>query len=316
MNYTEVFVGIDVSKNQLDIAVEPGKTSFSVPNDDPGIQTLVQRLLALKPELVVLEATGGYEIPAVYALYQAMLPLAIMNPRVIRDFARAAGILAKTDKIDAQVLAHYAAAMRPQPRPLREAEQLELASLVSRRQQLQGMITMEENRRQMAIPRVRENIESHLSVLTKLLKELDREIDDLIRRSPLWHEKAEILKSVPGIGPAISCELIANLPELGFLGHKQITSLVGLAPFNRDSGKQRGKRMIRGGRARVRTKLYMAAVVAARCNPIVRPFYQGLVASGKPKKVALTACMRKLLIIINAMIRNHTVWSPHGLAAI
>ena len=237
-----------------------------------------------------------------------------MNPRIIREFARSAGKLAKTDKIDAQVLAHYAEVMRPQPRPLREAEQLALASLVSRRQQLHGMIVMEENRRRLATPRVRQNIEAHIAYLTQLLKELDREIDDFIRQTPLWHEKSEILKSVPGIGPAVSSELIAHLPELGLLGHKQITSLVGLAPFNRDSGKYRGKRMIRGGRAHVRNKLYMAAVVAARHNPVLRPFYQGLLSSGKPKKVALTACMRKLLIILNAMVKNQTIWRPSGLA--
>ena len=310
----EVFVGIDVSKDQLDIAVRPGKKFFTISNDDSGIKALVQRLLSLKPQLVVLEATGGYEIPAVYALDQASLPLAIMNPRIIREFARSAGKLAKTDKIDAQVLAHYAEVMRPQPRPLREAEQLALASLVSRRQQLHGMIVMEENRRRLATPRVRQNIEAHIAYLTQLLKELDREIDDFIRQTPLWHEKSEILKSVPGIGPAVSSELIAHLPELGLLGHKQITSLVGLAPFNRDSGKYRGKRMIRGGRAHVRNKLYMAAVVAARHNPVLRPFYQGLLSSGKPKKVALTACMRKLLIILNAMVKNQTIWRPSGLA--
>ena len=310
----EVFVGIDVSKDQLDIAVRPGKKFFTISNDDSGIKALVQRLLSLKPQLVVLEVTGGYEIPAVYALDQASLPLAIMNPRIIREFARSAGKLAKTDKIDAQVLAHYAEVMRPQPRPLREAEQLALASLVSRRQQLHGMIVMEENRRRLATPRVRQNIEAHIAYLTQLLKELDREIDDFIRQTPLWHEKSEILKSVPGIGPAVSSELIAHLPELGLLGHKQITSLVGLAPFNRDSGKYRGKRMIRGGRAHVRNKLYMAAVVAARHNPVLRPFYQGLLSSGKPKKVALTACMRKLLIILNAMVKNQTIWRPSGLA--
>ena len=310
----EVFVGIDVSKDQLDIAVRPGKKFFTISNDDSGIKALVQRLLSLKPQLVVLEATGGYEIPAVYALDQASLPLAIMNPRIIREFARSAGKLAKTDKIDAQVLAHYAEVMRPQPRPLREADQLALASLVSRRQQLHGMIVMEENRRRLATPRVRQNIEAHIAYLTQLLKELDREIDDFIRQTPLWHEKSEILKSVPGIGPAVSSELIAHLPELGLLGHKQITSLVGLAPFNRDSGKYRGKRMIRGGRAHVRNKLYMAAVVAARHNPVLRPFYQGLLSSGKPKKVALTACMRKLLIILNAMVKNQTIWRPSGLA--
>jgi transposase len=307
------FVGIDVSKQRLDVAVRPTGEMFSKPYDETGITSLIRRLLELKPELVVLEATGGYEIPLVFALSREQLPVVLMNPRFIRDFARSLGKLAKTDKIDAQVIAHYGEAVRPEPRPLPEPAQLELASLVSRRRQLVEMIAAEENRRQMATPRVRQNIEVLLEQLRRLLKELDRDLHDFMRQSPLWHENEKIIRGVPGLGPVITCGLLGYLPELGTLNRKKIAALVGLAPFNRDSGQQRGKRMVWGGREKIRSLLYLAALVGIRHNPVLRDFYQRLRLAGKPAKVALTACMRKLLTILNAMIKNRTEWLSHEL---
>jgi len=232
----------------------------------------------------------------------------IMNPKILRHFAKSTGKLAKTDKLDAQVLAHYAQVIQPPVRPLKDPEQHELATLMSRRRQLQGMIVMEQNRRRTSTPKVRHNIDQLLAYLRQLLNDLDREIHDVIRRTPLWHEKQEILRSTVGIGPKVSASLIADLPELGLLPGPKITALAGLAPMNRDSGQYRGKRMIQGGRPAVRQALYMAALVASRHNPVIREFYQRLRQAGKPAKVALTACMRKLLVILNAMLKNHTHW--------
>lgn len=313
---TPVFVGIDVSKERLDVAIRPDKAFFSEPNSSAGIQAVVQRLQALQPEVVVLEATGGYETEIAYALSQASLPVVIMNPQVIRHFARSAGKLAKTDKIDAQVLAHFGEAMRPIPRPLGDREQRELADLITRRRQLTEMIVMEKNRRHQASARVRPNIEHHLKVMIQLQQELDREIDDFVRRTPLWHEKSDLLRSVPGIGPVVSCQLLAYLPELGHLSRRQIAALAGVAPFNRDSGKRRGKRMIAGGRKHVRIALYQAVLSAHRYNPVIKAFYQHLIGQGKKAKVAFTACMRKLLTILNAMMKYGTRWRPSVVPAL
>jgi transposase len=309
MESPQPFVGIDVSAQRLDVAVLPAGTHFTVAHTDDGIASLVRRLLDLGPQSIVLEATGGYETPVAYAMSEAGLPVVIMNPKILRHFAKSTGKLAKTDKLDAQVLAHYALAIQPPVRPLRAPQQLELATLMRRRRQLRDMIVMEENRSRTSTPKVRHNIDQHLAYLRQLLKDLDREIQDFIRRTPLWHEKAEILREVKGIGPKLSASLIANLPELGTLPGPQISALAGVAPMNRDSGQWRGKRTIQGGRPAVRQALYMAALVASRHNPVIHEFYQRLRAAGKPAKVALTACMRKLLIILNAMLKNRTHWN-------
>jgi transposase len=304
------FVGIDISSQRLDVDTLPASHRFSKPHTEEGIASLVQHLKPLNPQIVLLEATGGYEIPVAYALYEAGLPVVIMNPKVLRHFAKAIGKLAKTDKLDAQVLALYAQRIQPPVRPLQDQEQLELANLMTRRRQLQGMIVMEENRRRTCTPRVRGNIDRSLAHLRQLLKDLDREIHDSIRRTPLWHENSEILQSLTGIGPKVSASLIADMPELGTLTRGKASALAGLAPMNRDSGQFRGRRMIQGGRPAVRQALYMAALVASRHNPVIRAFYQRLRLAGKPAKVALTACMRKLLVILNAMLKNRTHWNP------
>jgi transposase len=233
-----------------------------------------------------------------------------MNPKALRHFAKALGKLAKTDKLDAQILALYAQRVQPSVRPLKDQEQLELGNPMTRRRQLQGMIVMEENRRRTCTPRVRGNIDQHLAYLRQLLKDLDREIHYSIRRSPLWHENSNILQSFTGVGPKVSASLIADMPELGTLPGTKASALAGLAPMNRDSGQYRGQRKIQGGRPAVRQALYMAALVASRHNPVIRAFYQRLRLAGKPAKVALTACMRKLLVILNAMLKNRTYWNP------
>jgi transposase len=284
MDKPPVFVGIDVSKDRLDVAVRPGALLFSEANGDPGLQSLVERLSALQPQLVLLEATGGYELPALFALAQAQLRVRRINPRQVRDFARSTGRLAKTDTIDAQELAHFAEAVKPELRPLPEPARMELSALMSRRRQLTEMIVMEENRRQMALPKVRPNIDRHLASLKQLLQELDREMDDFLGQHPLWLEQTEILQSIPGIGPLVARSLIAWLPELGPLNRKEIAALVGLAPFNRDSGQMRGKRTISGGRNHLRCRLYMAALVASRHNPVLRHGYQRMLLAGKPKR--------------------------------
>ncbi len=310
MESSQLFVGIDVSAKRLDVAVLPAGTHFTVAHTEEGIVSLVHRLRELGPQIVVLEATGGYEIAVAYALSEASLPVVIMNPKCLRHFAKSTGKLAKTDKLDARVMAHYAQAIRPPVRPLKDPEQAELATLMSRRRQLRDMIVMEENRRRTSTPKVRANIDQHLAYLRQLLKDLDREINDVIRRTPLWHENSAILQSFNGIGPKVSASLIADLSELGTAKGTQISALAGLAPMNRDSGQWRGKRTIQGGRPAVRQALYMAALVASRHNPVIREFYQRLRLAGKPAKVALTACMRKILVILNAMLKNRTYWNP------
>jgi transposase len=306
----ELFVGIDVSKAVLDIAVAPVGDAFSVPNTVDGVQELVKRLKALSPRLVVLEATGGLERRAVAALAGASLPVVAVNPRQVRDFAKATGRLAKTDAIDAAVLALFAERIRPEVRPIRDEQAQELEALVTRRRQVVDMITAEKSRLAAAPPskRVRTAIGRTIKWLQKQLEEIDNELDGAVRSSPAWREKDDLLQSVKGVGKVLSRTLLSLVPELGTLGKKQIAALVGVAPLNRDSGTKRGRRVIWGGRAQVRAVLYMAALTAARCNPTIRAFHTRLIAAGKLPKVALVACMRKLLIILNAMVRNGTRW--------
>lgn len=306
------YVGIDVAKDRLDIAVRPTGDIWSVTNDAPGITDAVQRLARLHPKLVVLEATGGLQMPAAAALAAAGLPLAMVNPRQIRDFARATGRLAKTDRLDAQVLAHFAQGVSPTQHPLPDAQAQELTALVTRRHQVIEMLTAEKNRLRVTRPySVRQRVQEHIRWLEQELGGLDGDLDYAIRESPLWREKDNLLRSVPGIGPVVSTTLLAELPELGTLSRHQIAALVGVAPLNRDSGRFRGKRMVWGGRARVRAALYMAALVATRYNATIKAFYQRLCGAGKAKKVALTACMRKLLIILNSMVKHQQPWHPY-----
>ena len=305
------YVGIDVAKAQVDVAVRPADSRWQAPYTEEGMQELVSRLQALEPALVLLEASGGLETALVAALASAQLPVVVVNPRQVRDFARATGKLAKTDSLDAQALAYFAEAIRPTPKPLPDPEAQALTGLVTRRHQLVSMLVAEKNRMGKALPSVRPRIETHIAWLEKELEEVDRDLRDMLGRSPLWREKENLLRSVPGVGPQLSLSLLAYLPELGILDRKRIAALVGVAPFNRDSGTFRGRRTVWGGRTRVRAALYMAALVASRHNPVIRDFYQRLLAAGKTKKVALTACMRKLLTILNAMLKHLSPWHPH-----
>ena len=304
-----MFIGIDVAKDRLDVHVRPGGEAFAVARDGEGVAALVERLKEVGAGLIVLEATGGFEQVVAAGLAGAGLPVVVVNPRQIRDFARALGRLAKTDRIDAEVIALFAERVRPELRPLPDDQARELDELVTRRRQVIEMMVAEGNRaRRLSSRRLQKRIARHQAVLQKELTEIERELDDTIRKSPIWRETEDLLKSVPGIGNATARTLIAALPELGSLDRRKIAALVGLAPFNRDSGTLRGKRMVAGGRAPVRAALYMAALVASRRNPLIAAFYQRLLAAGKPKKLALTACMRKLLTILNAIVRDRTPW--------
>ena len=303
-----VYVGIDVSKTCADVAVRPTGQRWTISNDEPGIRELVSRLKALDPAMVVLEPTGGLELPAVAALAAASLPVAVVNPRQVRDFARATGTLAKTDALDAASLAHFADAVRPVVRPMKDAETQVLSSLVARRHQVIAILVSEKNRLGSAISAVRPRIKAHIAWLKQELSDIGEELRQTLRSSPVWREKDDILRSVPGVGEQLSLALLAQLPELGTLNRRQVAALVGVAPFNRDSGAMRGKRTVWGGRARVRAVLYMATLAASRFNPVIRDFYQRLLAAGKPKKVALTACMRKLLVILNSMLKQRSPW--------
>jgi transposase len=303
----ETWIGIDVAKAQLDVAVHDGE-SWRSDNDEDGIAALTRRLAALHPAVVVLEATGGYERGVTAALAEAGIPAAVVNPRQVREFARATGVLAKTDALDAKVLARFAATIQPEPRGLADAQAEELRDLLARRRQVVSMLTAEKNRLARATRVVRERIKEHIRFLEGELEESNRDLDALLEASPLWRERENLLRSVPGIGPVVSATLVAALPELGALSRKEITALVGLAPLNRDSGRRQGYRIIWGGRAEVRAALYMATLVATRHNPVIRAMYQRLLAAGKAKKVALVACMRKLLVILNAMLKQHTAW--------
>lgn len=308
-------IGIDVAKAWLDLAVWPTSAAWRVANTEGEMPALVAQVRALAPHLIVLEATGGYERLVVAQLAAAALPVAVVNPRQVRDFARATGRLAKTDQLDAAVLAHFGEAVRPTPRPLPEAATQELHALLERRTQLVGMMTAEKNRRQQALGSVRPLIQEHIAWLEQALEQLTRDLDQLLRASPLWREHEDLLRSVPGVGPILARTVLAELPELGTLTHKQVAALVGVAPLNRDSGAHTGKRLIWGGRARVRTALYMATLSAIRYNSVLHAFWTRLRERGKPGKVALVACMHKLLIILNALLKHRTPWQPAPLAA-
>ena len=307
----DLFIGIDVAKDRLDVHVRPAGEAFGVAREAKGLAELVERLRSLTPALIVLEATGGFERTVAAALAAAKLPLVVVNPRQIRDFARAIGRLAKTDAIDAAVIAQFAEAIRPEPRPILDAEAQALDDMVSRRRQLIEMIVAETNRKKATTnKRIAREIDRHFLYLQKRLTGLDGDIDTAIRSSPVWREKEELLVSVPGVAQKTARTLIAELPELGSLTRRRIASLVGVAPMNRDSGTMRGKRRITGGRATVRSALYMAAITAARCNPTLSSAYQRLRHAGKPPKLALIAILRRLLIILNAILRDKTPWRP------
>jgi transposase len=309
MTKIEQFVGIDVSKARLDVHVQPAGEEFSVANDEAGTAELIVRLASSgRPALVVLEATGGLQERAALALASAGLYVAVVNPRQVRDFARATGRLAKTDRLDAQVIAAFAEAVKPEPRPLADAERQALIDLVVRRRQLVEMRAAEKIRRSQIADELRPMLEAHLDFLDKAIAQLDQETGQALRRSSLWRVQETLLASVPGVGPVARAVLAAKLPELGSLNRRQIAALVGVAPLNRDSGQLRGRRAIGGGRADVRSVLYMATLTAIRCNPVVKAFHQKLTAAGKPPKVAITACMRKLLTILNALLKTQTQW--------
>jgi transposase len=309
MTSAGIFVGIDVAKAQLDIAIRPSGEYFTAPHDDPGVSGVVQRLCALQPTLVVLEATGGFELDVASALGAAGVPTAVVNPRQVRDFARSTGLLAKTDRLDAQVLAHFGEVLRPAARSLPDAQAQELSAVLLRRRQLVEMLVAEKNRLPMATRRIRPPLQRHIEWLQQQVADLDRDLGALIRSSPLWRAKDDLLRSVPGVGPVLATTLLASLPELGTLNRQQIAALVGVAPLNRDSGTWRGRRTVWGGRAHVRAVLYMSTLVAVRHNPRLRSFYVRLRDAGKVPKVALIACMRKLLTILNAILKHQTPWA-------
>lgn len=301
-------VGIDVSKRSLDVCVHEQETAWQVSNDAEGIAALIARLKAGGPELIVVEATGGYELGAVVEMSAVGLPVAVVNPTRVRQFARSMGALAKTDKIDARLIAHFGSVVWPPLRAAQGEAAEHLAALVDRRRQIQDMLVAEKNRLHTCLPSMQPSILQHIDWLSVQLKAIDEEIVRCVESDPQWHELYTLLRSVPGIGPVTAATLIADLPELGQVNRQQIAALVGVAPFNRDSGAKKGKRRIFGGRAHVRNTLYMATLVATRCNSIIKRFYERLLQSGKEKKVALVACMRKLLVILNAMVRSGQAW--------
>jgi len=307
---SNVFIGVDVSKDRLDVAVAPSGESMRFANSEDGIALLADFLKPRNPELVLFEATGGWEMNAVNHLVAQRLPLVVLNPRQVRDFAKATGQLAKTDAIDARILARFGQAVRPEVRSLKPLELRKLDDLNTRRRQIVEMLTAEQNRLVSAPEWVRPDIEELIAILKKRLAAINRDLNKLIRKSPLWREKDKILQSFPGVGPITASTIIAALPELGTLTRRQIAALVGVANLNCDSGTHKGKRKIWGGRADIRSVLYMCAMTAARCNPVIRPFYQKLLRAGKPNKVARTACMRRVLVILNAMMRSNTCWQP------
>jgi transposase len=307
---TPIYVGLDVSKAHIDVAVSPTPSRTRVTNDEGGLTALVQHLRPLGPALIVLEATGGYETAVASALALAALPVAIVNPRQVRDFAKAIGRLAKTDAIDAEVLALFAARVRPDPRPLPDAAHQALTALVVRRRQLVDMLTAERNRLGLAHGTVRRDLRAHIRWLERRLRDTDGDLTTMIHDSPLWRAQDNLLRSVPGIGRVTAAVLLADLPELGHLSRRQLAALVGVAPLNRDSGRRRGPRTTWGGRAAIRGPLYMATLVATRCNPVLRAFYRRLRTAGKPPRVALVAAMRKLLTILNAMVKAQRPWNP------
>lgn len=302
-------VGIDVAKEWLDVAVRPSGESVREVYDSQGMERLVKRLRRAKPTRIVLEATGGLEVPLVAQLSLAGLPVVVVNPRQVRDFAKATGELAKTDRLDAGILAHFAEAIRPQVRPLPDEMGRALTELINRRRQVVDMSVAEQHRLQRtATSAVRRRVEAHLGFLRRELDDLDAELKTCIEQSPAWQADAELLQTAPGIGPTTAANLLAQVPELGKVPGRKISKLVGVAPLADDSGTRHGHRRIWGGHARIRTTLYMATLVAVRYNPPIREVYERLTSAGKPKKVALVACMRKLLVILNAMLRDRTTW--------
>jgi len=311
INASIEYVGIDISKDQLDIFVLPSRQSWSLSNDEAARESLAKQLAEHRQALIVMEATGGLEMPVVAALVaQGLLPV-VVNPRQVRDFAKAIGRLAKTDRLDAEVIALFAQAVKPKPRELKDEQTQQLAALLTRRSQIVTMLTAEQNRLSRAAKPVHRDIKAHIQWLRKRLDDIDNQLRQQIKRSPLWRAKDELLQSTPGVGDVTSLSLIALLPELGRLNRRQIAALVGLAPFNRDSGKLHGRRCIWGGRASVRCTLYMATLAAVRFNPVIKAFYHRLTDSGKLHKVAMTACMRKLITILNTMVKNNTPWNAN-----
>lgn len=315
-----MFVGIDVAKAELVVSVVPALERFTVANDERGVRTLVERLRPMSPQLIVLEATGGYELLGVAALAAALLPVVVVNPRQVRDFARATGQLAKTDRIDADILARFATVVRPDVRPLADSDAQELEAVLARRRQLLDMLQAEKNREGQVFGTgkrtVRKSLKTPIAFLERELQMTDTDLGTMIKQSRVWRERDALLQSVPGVGPILSRTLLADLPELGRLSRRQIAKLVGVAPLSRDSGTLRGRRFVQGGRASVRAMLYMGALVATKCNVVIRTFYLRLVAAGKPKKLALVACMRKLLTILNVMVRSAQPWAPSHVAAL
>ena len=304
------YVGIDVSKGRLDVAIGEQGQFWNVANDEKGIAQLVERMKEVHPALIVLESTGGLELPVMAELYACKIPVALVNPGRVREFARSIGLLAKTDKLDARLLARFAEAVRPPVTHLPDEQEQHLIALVTRRRQLIEMLVAEQNRLNTVRVSLRDNLEEHITWLRQALKDLDQEIQEFIQQSPIWKDKQDLLQSVPGVGPVTACSLLAELPELGTLDRKRIAALVGVAPFNDDSGHRRGKRRVKGGRSSVRNVLYMAALSASKFNPILNRFYQSMIKRGKEKKVALIACMRKLLTFLNAILRDQKQWNP------
>ncbi len=305
----QTFIGIDVSKNRLDLASLPEGKGWYITNGIEEIEALAKQLKTKQPELIVLESTGGLEIPLVSELARESLPVVVVNPRQVRDFAKATGRLAKTDTIDAEVIARFAATIRPELRPLKDEQARELDAFLTRRRQIVDMLTMEKNRLGSSQKHVRKSLMEHIKWLEKRLDNIDSDLKKLIQQSDIWRENDKILQSVPGVGPMLSLALLAGMPELGSLNRKEVAALAGVAPLNRDSGLFRGSRCVWGGRANIRSVLYMSTLSATRCNPVIKEFHQRLLANGKKPKVALTACMRKLLTILNVMVKNRTTWS-------
>jgi len=310
MDGDKVFIGVDISQDRLDMVAYPTGQIWQYKNSKGGITKAIAKLRGLELKLIVMEATGGLEKPLCEALFQAGLPAAIVNPRRIRDFGRSMGILAKTDKLDAKVMAYFAAKIEPAPRPVQDEDGQKLENLLTRRSQISDMIIAEKHRLTRGSDKiVRKHIQVHVNWLESELKDLEKELKYSIRQNPKFTEEVKLYKSMPGVGDNLSYNLVANLGELGHLNQREIAALVGVAPLNRDSGKQRGRRMIWGGRATVRKALYMPALSAIRCNPVIRDLYQRLIAKGKLKKVALVACMHKMLTILNSMAKNNTPWN-------
>jgi transposase len=302
------FVGIDVAKNSMEVTVFEGKEHWEYANDEYGLTKMMAKIKRLAPALIVLEATGGYEVTVAAELQSRGYPVAVVNPRHIRDFARSVGILAKTDKLDAKVIARYAATVKPAPRNLPDSQTQDMGTILMRRRQVIAMLTAEKNRLYQAGPAVREHIKEHIAFLERELDDINKELNKMVEANPEWKEKSDIVQSVPGVGPNLTITLLADFPELGSLNRRQTAALVGVAPFNRDSGKMRGKRSVWGGRNTVRNAAYMSTFVAIRYNPLLKAHFEHLKAAGKPFKVAIVACMRKLLCILNTMIKNRTYW--------